>query len=72
MVLWCLQDNLVKQLAKLVKVRYVEDITDSERVGMRSYCLGGIRTYGISHESEGKRDRGPGGWGAHTLQTDPC
>jgi hypothetical protein len=23
----------VKQLAKLVKVRYVEDITDSERVG---------------------------------------
>jgi len=29
-----LQANLVKQLAKLVKVRYVEDITDSERVGM--------------------------------------
>lgn len=28
-----LQANLVKQLAKLVKVRYVEDITASERVG---------------------------------------
>ena len=28
-----LQANLVKQLAKLVKVRYVEDITHSERVG---------------------------------------
>ena len=27
------QANLVKQLAKLVKVRYVEDITESERVG---------------------------------------
>ena len=27
------QTNLVKQLAKLVKVRYVEDITHSERVG---------------------------------------
>ena len=25
--------NLVKQLQKLVKVRYVEDITDAERVG---------------------------------------
>ena len=28
-----MQANLVKQLAKLVKVRYVEDITASERVG---------------------------------------
>ena len=28
------QANLVKQLAKLVKVRYVEDITDSKRVGV--------------------------------------
>ena len=30
---WGRQANLVKQLAKLVKVRYVEDITHSERVG---------------------------------------
>ena len=29
----CRQANLVKQLAKLVKVRYVEDITRGERVG---------------------------------------
>jgi hypothetical protein len=28
-----LQSNLVKQLGKLVKVRYVEDITKSKRVG---------------------------------------
>ncbi len=28
-----LQSNLVKQLAKLVKVRYVEDITSADRVG---------------------------------------
>ena len=28
-----LQANLVKQLAKLLKVRYVEDITASKRVG---------------------------------------
>jgi hypothetical protein len=28
-----LQSNLVKQLAKLVKVRYVEDITRTTRVG---------------------------------------
>ena len=28
-----MQSNLVKQLAKLVKVRYVEDITYAERVG---------------------------------------
>ena len=27
------QSNLVKQLSKLVKVRYVEDITNSKRVG---------------------------------------
>lgn len=27
--------NLVKQISKLVKVRYVEDITDSKRVGER-------------------------------------
>jgi acetolactate synthase small subunit len=27
------QSNLVKQLGKLVKVRYVEDITKSKRVG---------------------------------------
>lgn len=27
------QSNLVKQLAKLVKVRYVEDITSADRVG---------------------------------------
>lgn len=27
------QANIVKQLAKLVKVRYVEDITDARRVG---------------------------------------
>jgi hypothetical protein len=29
----CAQSNLVKQLGKLVKVRYVEDITKSKRVG---------------------------------------
>lgn len=28
-----MQVNLVKQLQKLVKVRYVEDITDSTRIG---------------------------------------
>ena len=28
-----MQANIVKQLAKLVKVRYVEDITDTRRVG---------------------------------------
>lgn len=28
-----LQSNLAKQLAKLVKVKYVEDITDASRVG---------------------------------------
>ena len=33
---WGRQANLVKQLAKLVKVRYVEDITHSERVGAAS------------------------------------
>lgn len=32
------QANLVKQLAKLVKVRYVEDITASERVGAPVCC----------------------------------
>lgn len=31
--MWTVQANLVKQLAKLVKVRYVEDITESDRVG---------------------------------------
>ena len=29
----CAQSKLVKQLAKLVKVRYVEDITFQSRVG---------------------------------------
>ena len=29
-----MQTNLVKQLAKLLKVRYVEDITASNRVGV--------------------------------------
>ena len=32
-----LQANLTKQLAKLVKVKYVEDITDSTRVGECSW-----------------------------------
>ena len=36
----CRQANLVKQLAKLVKVRYVEDITRGERVGAPSLCSG--------------------------------
>lgn len=31
---WCvMQSNLAKQLGKLVKVKYVEDITDASRVG---------------------------------------
>ena len=29
----CVQSNLAKQLAKLVKVKYVENITDASRVG---------------------------------------
>ena len=33
-----LQANLTKQLAKLVKVKYVEDITDSTRVGEAATC----------------------------------
>lgn len=36
-----LQANLVKQLGKLVKVRYVEDITPAKRVGE---CVTGIRS----------------------------
>ena len=30
-----MQANLVKQLAKLLKVRYVEDVTSARRVGAR-------------------------------------
>lgn len=34
-----LQSNLAKQLAKLVKVKYVEDITYASRVGELLQCL---------------------------------
>lgn len=34
----CLQSNLAKQLAKLVKVKYVEDISAASRVGRHLYA----------------------------------
>lgn len=33
-----MQSNLAKQLAKLVKVKYVEDISAASRVGMQAEC----------------------------------
>lgn len=46
------QSNLVKQLSKLVKVRYVEDVTRQERVGeMSSHACQYIRPVSYVQDS---------------------
>lgn len=46
----CVQANMVKQLTKLVKVRYVDDVSSSVRIGTpppSMHCMGFL--YALHH-----------------------